>query len=161
MSVVLAACSSPLPAPEPGDGETACALEFCVTYPGDWEPEVSDNFLSFSHPADPLTILASASGVDMRRVMSSNGKVWPAPPELVVRSFWELLEEAGVASLSDIEVLDDGSVRSQGSYEDGVLWHRLIPGDDDQGIGIEIRAPGRNWSEHADVFLEGLLPLDP
>ena len=157
--VVAAACSSGVTAPQPGELETVCADEFCVTYPDDWDAEPSETFVTFSHPLDPLTVVASASGVDMQGVMQAGDEPWPAPPDRVARTFWRLLDEGGSAGLGEIETLDDGSVATEGSFEDGRLWWRMIPVDGPDAIGIEVRAPNGSWDDHAAIFLEGLTLL--
>lgn len=157
--VCVTACSSGVAAPEPGDTETVCAEQFCVSYPDDWDAEPSDTFITFFHPADPLTVVASASGVDMQGVMEAGGEPWPAPPERVVRTFWRLLEEGGSAGLGEIETREDGSVVSEGSFDAGRLWARMIPVDGSDAIGIEVRAPNASWGEHASVFVDGLTVL--
>ena len=101
--------------------------------------------------------MASVGFVDMRGVAENAGRFWPATPETVVRAFWELLDDLGSAGLDELEELDDGSIRSNGSLDGGRLWHRLIPLEGPTGVGVEVRAPSKAWSEHADVIVDGLV----
>jgi hypothetical protein len=157
--LLAAACSSGVAAPAPGEPATVCTDEFCVSYPDDWDAEPAETFVTFFHPLDPLTLVASASRVDMEGVMDAGGEPWPAPPDRVVRTFWRLLEEGGPAGLDAVETRDDGSVVSEGGFESGRLWTRMIPVDGPDAIGIEVRAPNKTWAAHAEVFLDGLAVL--
>jgi hypothetical protein len=77
-----------------------------------------------------------------------------------VRSFWQLLEEADVATFERMERLTGGAFRSEGSYEDGRLWHLLIPGNGNRATGVEVRGPNASWSTHADVFFGDVVVFD-
>ncbi len=153
------ACSSGVTAPPVGELATVCADQFCVSYPDDWDAEPGETFVTFSHPSDPVTVVASASGVDMAGVMRAGGEPWPAPPDRVVRTFWRLLDEGGSAGLGDIETRDDGSVASEGSFDSGRLWTRMIPVEGPDAVGIEVRAPNGSWADHAAAFLDGFTIL--
>ena len=69
-----------------------------------------------------------------------------------MRAFWQLLEEADVAGFERMERLTGGVFRSEGSYENGMLWHLLIPGTGTRAVGIEVRGPNRSWETHANIF---------
>ena len=88
----------------------------------------------------------------MEALVEGAGGSWPAPTEEVVRSFWQLLEEADVATFVRMERLTGGAFRSEGNYEEGRLWHLLIPGTQSGGVGVEVRGPNATWQSHADVF---------
>jgi hypothetical protein len=79
---------------------------------------------------------------------------------VVVRSFWSLLDEFGDADLQELEVLADGSVRSEGTLDGGRFWNLLIPERGIEAIGVELRAPSRQWSDHADAILSGIVVLE-
>lgn len=117
----------------------------------------ANGFISFQNDEVPEAV-ANAAGFDPRGVLNAVGGAWPASTEAVAEAFWQLLSEGSGASLDDLAVLDDGSVRTKGSFDGGVLWHRMIVAPDGSGIGIEMRAPNASWQSHADVFLEGLQP---
>ncbi len=152
--LVLAACSTGSEAP-PVDGvDMVCIEPFCITYPAGWEVvEEGAGFIAFAHPDNPEQALATVGPLNMQAVVEGAGGSWPAATEEVVRSFWQLLEEAGVATFDRMERLTGGAFRSEGSYGDGRLWHLLIPGTRNRGVGVEVRGPNASWQRHADVFL--------
>lgn len=158
MAIVLlmAACSTGPAAPPVADVEVACADEFCIVYPVGWETETGDSYLAFSHPAAPGQAAATISEINLEALVESAGGSWPASTEDAVRAFWRLLEDADVASLDHVERLTGGSFRSEGSHEDGRLWHLVIPGSGERAIAVEVRGPNATWEAHADVFFDGV-----
>ncbi len=145
-------------APGPGPTQTVCNEEYCVDYPADWDIELGADFVVLTHPEEPEA-QASVGLVDMRGVVEGVGGMWPAGTEETVEAFWEALDELGSAGLSATEELDDGSVRSSGSFEGGRLWHRLVPLEPPEALGVEVRAPHRGWEPHADIIVGGLRPV--
>ncbi len=151
--LVLAACSTGSEAP-PVDGvDMVCIEPLCIAYPAGWEVvEEGAEFIAFAHPDALEQALATVGPLNMQAVVEGAGGSWPAPTEEVVRSFWQLLEEADVASFESMERLTGGAFRSEGNYEEGRLWHLLIPGTQSGGVGVEVRGPNASWQSHADVF---------
>ena len=130
-----------------------CIQLLCITYPDGWEVvEEGVGFVTFSHPDAPEQALATVGPVNMEALVENAGRSWPASIEEVVRSFWQLLEEADVATFDRLQRLTGGAFRSQGSYEEGRLWHLLIPGNGNRAVGVEVRGPNPSWQTHADVF---------
>lgn len=155
--VVLAACSTGPEAPRVDGVDMVCIEPLCITYPAGWEVvEEGAEFITFAHPDAPEQALATVGLLNMQAVVESAGGSWPAPTEEVVRSFWQLLEEAGVATFERLQRLTGGAFRSEGSYEGGRLWHLLIPGARNRGIGVEVRGPNPSWQSHADVFFSNV-----
>jgi len=155
-TLTLAACSSGPDAPPVDDVDVACSDEFCVAYPVGWEFEVGEGFISFNHPGAPDEALATVGFVNMEAVTTGAGGTWPATTDTVVRSFWALLEEGGLAEFGSLERLTGGAFRSTGSYEDGRLWYLLVPGEGSTAVGLEVRGPNASWEAHADAFFDGL-----
>ncbi len=145
----------------PVDGLTIdCTTEtgVCAEHPTGWDVEAGDTFLTFAHPLDPDQVLGSVGRVNMEGLVTGAGGTWPAPPEEVVRAFFELLGQDQDAGLEGApELLPDGSVQAEGRLEGLHLWYRLVPGDGGRGIGIEIRAPNKSWQPHADAWRAGLV----
>ncbi len=151
--LVLAACSSGPEAPFVDGVDMVCIEPLCITYPAGWDVvEKGAGFIAFAHPDALEQALATVGPLNMQAVVEGAGGSWPAPTEEVVRSFWRLLEEADVATFGRMERLTGGAFRSEGTYEDGRLWHLLIPGTRNGGVGVEIRGPNASWQSHADVF---------
>ena len=158
---LVAACSdagSGPAGPPVGGTETICNDLACVEYPSEWQPEVGETFISFTHPSDPSVAVASLGAVDMRGVTLANDGTWPTSAESVVRHFWDLIGSGEDADLESVEVLGDGTVRSQGTLDNRYLWFRLIPTSGPSALGIEVRAANEGWQAHADVFLLGVVP---
>ncbi len=145
-------------APPVGAPAVHCFADVCAAHPPDWDVEVGDTFLAFTHPFDPERVLGSVGRVNLRALIESAGGAWPAPPEEAVRAFFTLLGENQDAALEEGPTrLPDGSVEAAGRLEGLWLWYRLIPGaDGDRGIGVEVRAPNRSWQVHADAWRDGL-----
>ena len=156
MVVLLAACSTGPAAPAIDGVDLACSEGFCVTYPVGWAVEHGDVFLAFTHEAAPGVANATISPLNLQAVVENAGGTWPAPTEEVVRGFWLLLEEGDSGSFERLERLTGGAFRSEGSHQDGRLWHLLIPGEGNRGIAIEVRGPNRSWESHADVFFSNV-----
>jgi hypothetical protein len=55
----------------------------------------------------------------------------------------------------------DGSVRSEGTLDGRRFWNLLIPQRGIGAIGVELRAPSAEWSDHADVILSRIAVLEP
>ena len=154
--LVLAACSSGADAPVTGASSTICGANFCLAYPGDWAVvEAGDDYAVFSHPAAPDAVVASVGQVDMRGLAAATDRTWPQPAAVAVEAFWELLG-SDQASRDGVRRRADGSVSSEGAFRDGRLWHRLVPLDENEAVGVEVRAPNRSWRQHAAAFLDGL-----
>ncbi len=155
--LVLAACSSGPEAPLVDGVDMVCIEPLCITYPAGWDVvEEGAGFIAFAHPDALEQALATVGPVNMQAVVESSGRSWPAPTEEVVRSFWRLLEEADIATFGRMERLTGGAFRSEGTYEDGRLWHLLIPGTRNRGVGVEVRGPNASWQSHADVFFSNV-----
>lgn len=152
----LAACSTGLTAPTIDDVDIGCADEFCIVFPLGWDSESGDAYLSFSHPAAPGESAATISPISLQALVENAGGSWPASTEDAVRAFWQLLEEADVATLERVERLAGGAFRSEGTYADGRLWHLLIPGPGNRGIAVEVRGPNASWEPHANVFFSNV-----
>jgi hypothetical protein len=154
--VAVAACGSgeagPV-APDPGPTQTVCLPEFCVDYPADWNIELGDGFVTFSHPLGPS---ASVGAIDMEGVVVGAGGTWPADPEATMRAFWDLLDDLGDASLESLDAGSGGAVDSEGELDGERLWHRLLPVLPPQAWGAEMRAPNRGWRTHAEVIVGSL-----
>ena len=89
--------------------------------------------------------------------MVAAGGSWPATTAEVSRSFWALLEQAGVGEFERSVRMVGGSERSWGSHEDGPMWHMVFPVGATSGIGVEIRAPNDSWETHADAVFESVI----
>ncbi len=151
--LVLAACSSGPEAPLVDGVDMVCIEPLCITYPAGWDVvEEGAGFIAFAHPDALEQALATVGPLNMQALVEGAGGSWPAPTEEVVRSFWQLLEEADVATFVRMERLTGGAFRSEGNYEEGRLWHLLIPGTQSGGVGVEVRGPNATWQSHADVF---------
>ncbi len=151
--LVLAACSTDPEAPLVDGVDMVCIEPLCITYPAGWEVvEEGAGFIAFAHPDALEQALATVGPLNMQALVEGAGGSWPAPTEEVVRSFWQLLEEADVATFVRMERLTGGAFRSEGNYEEGRLWHLLIPGTQSGGVGVEVRGPNATWQSHADVF---------
>ncbi len=151
--IVVAACGASGPdAPPPGEAEVACLDEFCITHPGDWTVDPGVGYIGFTHPSAPDRALATIAIVNMEGIVVNAGGVWPAASDDTARAFWQLLEEADVADFVSLERRVGGSIESFGTYEDGRLWHLLIPMDSTHAIGLEVRAPNNSWKSHVDIF---------
>lgn len=152
------ACSAGPQAPTVNGSDLVCVESFCAGYPDGWSFATGTDFISFQiDDADLIDVVANAANFDPQGVVEAVGGTWPAPTREVSEAFWQLLAEGSGASLDEIVVLDDGSVRSRGGFDGGVLWHRMIINADGSGVGIEMRAPNDSWEPHADVFLDGLV----
>jgi len=78
--------------------------------------------VSLSNPAAVGQALATIGSVSQEAIVESAGGSWPASTVDVVRSFWKLLEHAGVTKFHRAERLTGDAFRSEGSYENGRLW---------------------------------------
>ena len=150
--LLVAACSTGPAAPPIQSTELVCAEQFCTSVPNGWEVEHGDVYLAFRNNAAPGEAFATLSSINMQAIVENAGGSWPATTEEVVRSFWQLLEDAGVARFERLERLTGGAFRSEGSHENGRLWHLVIPGSGSEGIGFEVRGPNASWETHADAF---------
>lgn len=156
--LVVVACSAGPSAPPVEPVERVCSDLLCANVPDGWEVEVGEGYLALRHPAAPEQAIATASPINMEALVGATGGSWPAATEDVVRSFWQLLEEAGVARFERQERLTGGAFRSEGSYEAGWLWHLVIPGIGNDAIALEVRGPDRSWEAHADVIFGDVIP---
>lgn len=160
--VAVAACSAGPEAPLVEPVDRVCSDLLCTNVPAGWEVEMGDGYVAFRHPEAPEVALATVSPINMQALVENAGGAWPATTEDVVRSFWQLLEEAGVAGFERLERLPGGAFRSEGSHEGGRLWHLVIPTAGSDAIGFEVRGPNRSWKAHADVFFSDVeLLRDP
>jgi hypothetical protein len=155
-TVAVAACDSGPQASPITESDLVCSDDFCVNYPVGWEFEVGDGFIAFTHPDAPGGAFATLGFLNMEAVVDNAGGTWPTTTDQVVRSFWQLLEDGGVATFGALERLTGGSFRSVGAYEDGRMWHLLIPHDATTAISFEVRGPNTSWEAHADAFFAGL-----
>ena len=156
--LVAVACSAGPQAPTVSGSELVCVEGLCASYPNGWAVATGSDFVAFQiDDADLVDVVANAARFDPQGVVEAVGGSWPAPPREVAEAFWQLLADGSGASLDELVVLDDGSVRSRGGFDGGVLWHRMIINADGSGVGIEMRAPNSSWEPHADVFLNGLV----
>jgi hypothetical protein len=153
-TIGLAACGDGgVEAPPVGDMTTVCAGRLCADYPIGWEVESGDGFISFRHPLDSDSVLATVGLIDLAGLVEAAGGSWPASTPQAAAAFWELLGED--ASLDGITPGVDGSVSSRGELGDLVLWHRIVPDDPPRAVGVEVRAPNEGWVEHAEAILDG------
>ena len=160
LMLTVASCSPGATAPAVGQPEVVCIDPVCIAYPGGWEVrDQGPDFVSFAHPASEHA-LATVGPVNMKALVESAGRPWPASTEDAVESLWELLGASGAASLERIERLTGGAFRSSGSHQDGRLWHLLITGTGTAAVGVEVRGPNRSWEAHADVFFAGVDVLE-
>lgn len=150
--IVVAACTTGPSAPPVRSGEEVCGERFCVAAPDGWDVEFGERYLAFTHPDAPDRAKATISGVNMQALVENAGGMWPASTEDAVMSFWQLLEEAGVAQFERLERLTGGAFRSEGTHDAGMLWHLLIPVSGSDAVGFEVRGPNRSWQSHADAF---------
>ncbi len=159
-AAAMVACGDSGPeAPAVGAVEMYCGANFCVDYPQDWTVvDSADDYVTLAHPADPEGIVATVGQTGMAALVEAAGSAWPQPPIEVARSFWGLIDDGG-AQLDTIEVRNDGSVASFGSYGGGHLWYRLVPLSGDDAIAVEVRAPNTTWSAHALAITDSLQPL--
>jgi hypothetical protein len=156
VGLVVAACSPGPDAPAIEAVDLVCSDDFCVSHPVGWDTELGDGFISFTHPDAPGEAFATVGFVNMEAIVTGSGGTWPAATDEVVRSFWGLLESGGVADFASLERVTGGSFRSTGAYEDGRLWHLLVPIDGATAVGFEVRGPNVSWEPHADEFFGGL-----
>jgi hypothetical protein len=157
---LVAACSTGPDAPPVAEPELVCTDAFCLTSPSDWViEEVGDTYVVFHHPLDPDGIRATASGVNMEGLVTANGGSWPQNLSGVVDIFWSSLDN-GNATPADRRVLEDGSIESDGSFQGGRLWYRIVALDSVNALGVEVRGPNASWQPHAEVFLGSLEPLE-
>jgi len=160
-TLLLAACSTGPEAPLVDGVDMVCIEPLCIAYPAGWEVvEEGAEFIAFAHPDALEQALATVGPLNMQALVEGAGGSWPAPTEDVVRSFWQLLEEADVATFVRMERLTGGAFRSEGNYEEGRLWHLLIPGTQSGGVGVEVRGPNASWQGHADVFFSDVRIAD-
>lgn len=156
LSVVFAAagCSAGPEAPLASSGDVACADPFCAGYPEGWSVEIGGEYLAFMHPDSPEQARATVAFVHTEGVVTAAGGTWPATTETVVRSFWTLLEDQGLASFERMERVGEGRITAIGSYEGGRLWTLFIPVDSQRVVGIEVRGPNKSWEPHAELFFD-------
>ena len=75
-----------------------------------------------------------------------------------MRSFWALLEQAGVGELDRTQRMVGGAVRSWGTHETDDMWFVLVPVDSVEAVGVEIRGPNDTWETHADAVFPTVTP---
>jgi hypothetical protein len=155
--LVVAACSAGPDAPAVHRGEVACADRFCVGFPDGWDVETGEEYLSFVHPEAPERAFATVAFVNTEGVVTAAGGTWPATSETLVRSFWTLLEDQGVASFERMERVGDGRIVASGSYQGGRLWTLFIPIDSRRALGVEVRGPNPTWEPHAEMFFDQVI----
>lgn len=154
--LVGAACSTGPTAPPINGTDVACIEGVCLVYPIGWDVEQGDAYIAFTHAEAPGQANATIAPVNMQAIVENAGGSWPAQTEDTVRAFWQLLEDADVADLDRLERLTGGAFRSEGSYEDGIIWHLLVPRTGIQAVAVEVRAPNASWETHADVFFSNV-----
>lgn len=161
-ALLAAACASgdndfgpeapPLPAPA-----TACEGGVCVDYPSDWAViEQGDGFIRFAHSLFGGNALASVGRVSMTGLAKSAGVSGNPTVSETVEIFWDQVA-GGEARLISQELLPDGSVRSEGTLPEGRLWVLIVPLDENDAIGLEVRGPNASWETHAGVFLDSMM----
>jgi hypothetical protein len=154
VTLIATSCSPgpTAPAVDTDAGGTSCIDAFCISYPAGWVvAEEGPTHISLANPASPAA-LATIAPINQQALVENAGGSWPAPTTEVVAAFWRLLADADVADFDRLERLTGGAFRSEGSYEDGRLWHLIIPGDGNAGIGVEVRGPNASWEAHADAI---------
>lgn len=158
LAILLAACSGGggVQAPPLGPTTQACNDLFCLDYPADWVVDIGADYLALEHPGSGGRAVATVGNVDMQGLQFGAGGQWPAPVDEVSESFWELLGQDQDVALDGLDILEDGSVRTNGNFEDRRMWHRLIPVDGPRAVGVEVRAPNRSWDSHALAILDGV-----
>jgi hypothetical protein len=157
LALLVSSCSSGPDAPAVGAGEQVCADAFCITVPDGWVYEVGGTYISANHESAPESTFLTAGVINMEAIVESAGGTWPATTEEVSRSFWALLEEAGVGAFERSARMIGGAQRSWGTHADGDMWHLVYPTGPTSAIGVEIRAPNGSWQSHADAVFESIL----
>lgn len=158
VALVVASCGSGPEATRVAEVQQVCTDTFCAEVPSDWEIiDQGAAYVSFSHPSDPESVLATVGAVNMEGVVTANGGTWPQTVSGVVDVFWAAAD-GGDAELATSKVLSDGSVESFGAFGTGRMWARLIPLGTVEAIGVEMRAPNSSWETHARVLLDSVEP---
>lgn len=161
VALLVTGCGSGPSAPPITSVRTECASDFCVDFPSDWTVvELGADFLTLSHPAAPDVIQATVGQVNMEGIVGADGMAWPQPIDVVVRSFWNLIDD-GDAELATLSPQEDGSLESFGTFRGGRLWHRLSPVSGVHAVGVEVRAPNSTWAEHAETIMGSLVVFEP
>ena len=150
--VAVAGCSSGVVAPELTESVTECTSGFCIDVPVGWTVTNGGDYISAVHSLDPENTFLTAAPIDSEAIVVAAGGTWPATTSDVSRSFWALLEQAGVGEFERSVRMVGGAERSWGSHEDGQMWHVVFPVGATSGIGVEIRAPNDSWEAHADAI---------
>jgi hypothetical protein len=149
--IVVAGCSSGVSAPAVGDVTTVCTDDFCLDIPDGWVVVDGGDYVSASHEDDPDHTFLTAAMIDLEAIVEASGGSWPVPTADVSRAFWVLLEQADVGEFERSARMVGGAERSWGTHEDGPMWHLVLPTGATSGVGVEIRASGDSWEEHADA----------
>ncbi len=156
LAVVVSACSSGPDAPPIAGSETVCAETFCIDVPDGWSYEVGEGYVSAHHDVAPSNTFLTAGVINLEAIVTNAGGSWPAPTSEVTRSFWTLIENAGVGTFSRSQRVVGGAERSWGKHQDGAMWHLLVPTGGSSGIGVEMRAPNDSWEAQADFVFDSV-----
>lgn len=151
-------CSSGVSAPPVSPASEVCNEAFCLDAPDGWGDEVADSHVSFHHKVAPDETFLTGSIVDTEAIVLAAGGSWPASTEVVMESFWALLDDAGEGSLIRTERMVGGAIRSWGSHSTGDMWFLLVPVEGTVAIGVEIRGPNDTWESHADAVFPTVRP---
>lgn len=158
LALGVAACASGVSAPAVGSPETMCTASFCVDVPAGWSGEIGESYVSMHHELDPEHTFLTVGEINMEAIVTSAGGAWPVGTDEVVRSFWVLLEDAGVGSFERSERMVGGAVQSWGDHQTGRMWHLVFPVEGSRAIGVELRAPNESWETHADAVFASVQP---
>ncbi|KAA3635187.1 MAG: hypothetical protein DWP92_11430 [Armatimonadetes bacterium] len=158
LAVIATSCASGPDAPPIAGATTVCADTFCIDVPDGWTYEVGEGYVSAHHDLAPSDTFLTAGVINFEAIVVNAGGVWPASTPEVARSFWKLLEDAGVGTFARSQRVVGGAERSWGRHEDGAMWHLVVPTGGSSGIGVEMRAPNDSWEAHADFVFDSVTP---
>lgn len=156
VAMALSSCTSGPDAPDAAPVNRVCADTFCITMPAGWTAETGPDYISANHSSAPESTFLTAGVINMEAIVQAAGGTWPATTDVVSRSFWTLLEEAGVGTFERSARMLGGAERSWGTHDDGDMWHLVYPTGPTSAIGIELRAPNDSWESHADTVFESV-----
>lgn len=159
LAVGLCACSSGPSSPPITSSETICTETFCLDIPDGWSYEVGERYVTAHHDLAPTETFLTAGVISREAIVVSAGGVWPVSTAQVVRSFWTLLEDAGVGKFIRSERVVGGAERSWGKHEDGLMWHLLVPTSGSGAVGVELGAPNESWETQADFVFASVVVL--
>jgi len=159
LALALGACSSGPSSPPITSSETVCTETFCLDIPDGWSYELGDGYVTAHHDLAPTETFLTAGMISPEAIVVNAGGVWPVSTAEVARSFWTLLEDAGVGKFIRSERVVGGAERSWGKHEDGLMWHLIVPTSGSEAVGVEVRAPNDSWEAQADFVFASVVIL--